>query len=268
MKKIISILLLNLPYFIYAQERDKVSLIIQYDYKSVKDTSNMDKKSQDFLQLEVGKHISKFYSINTFRVDSAIKAEESSGNSNVANAFSNVLKVGKRGELYTIYQNYPTKSITVIDRIVKDVYKYDEPFAELNWKILPDTMTIIGYKVQKATCVFGDRVYEAWYSADIPVDKGPWKLHGLPGLILKANDKQNYFTFTAVGISVPKVPISLMADLGDKKIVTDKDIFLLQQEKFLKNPLGALNNSGVRVDTSKLPFTTKPYNMIERPIHK
>ena len=43
---------------------------------------------------------------------------------------------------------------------------------------------------------------------DIPVSDGPWKLGGLPGLILEAYDKGHQYTFTAVGLErVAEEPI-------------------------------------------------------------
>ena len=37
-------------------------------------------------------------------------------------------------------------------------------------------------------------------SVDIPISDGPWKLCGLPGLILRAYDHSNSFIFNCVGI--------------------------------------------------------------------
>lgn len=34
----------------------------------------------------------------------------------------------------------------------------------------------------------------------MPISDGPWKLNGLPGLILKAGDNSGQYEFTAVGI--------------------------------------------------------------------
>jgi hypothetical protein len=40
---------------------------------------------------------------------------------------------------------------------------------------------------KKATTNFRGRYWEAWYTEEIPIGQGPWKLCGLPGMILKAN---------------------------------------------------------------------------------
>jgi hypothetical protein len=47
---------------------------------------------------------------------------------------------------------------------------------------------------------FRGRNYIAWYSPDIPKPYGPWKLFGLPGMILEARDKERKFHFEAMQI--------------------------------------------------------------------
>jgi len=44
---------------------------------------------------------------------------------------------------------------------------------------------ISDYNVTKAKVEFRGRKYEAWFSEEIPINAGPWKFFGLPGLILE-----------------------------------------------------------------------------------
>lgn len=59
---------------------------------------------------------------------------------------------------------------------------------------------IEGYACQQASCSFRGRNWTAWYTTAIPISDGPWKLWGLPGLILEAYDADNYYHFTFRGI--------------------------------------------------------------------
>ena len=55
------------------------------------------------------------------------------------------------------------------------------------------------------------RTYTAWYAHDIPIGDGPWKFHGLPGLILKVNDKAKDYYWTCTALYQPQweSPISI-----------------------------------------------------------
>src|SRR5690606_32559800 len=89
-----------------------------------------------------------------------------------------------------------------IDQIYKDAgrdYLLDEEMPELDWEILEDTKDIGGYICQKAVANFKGRVYEAWFTTEIPMPFGPWKLQGLPGLILAAADTKNEVIFEYAG---------------------------------------------------------------------
>ena len=84
--------------------------------------------------------------------------------------------------------------------------KYKEPVygrekrEKIDWKLEPETKQfgkIIGHK---ATGLFRGKNYTAWYTKDIPLPFGPWKLQGLPGLILEAYDdkKEMYLYFKSI----------------------------------------------------------------------
>ncbi|MEL1244715.1 GLPGLI family protein [Flavobacterium sp. DGU11] len=71
---------------------------------------------------------------------------------------------------------------------VKDTY-------DINWNITGDTKKIAGYNCIKATTVFRGREWVAWFAPDIALPFGPWKFHGLPGLILEVYDITNRYTY-------------------------------------------------------------------------
>ena len=48
--------------------------------------------------------------------------------------------------------------------------------------------------------MFRGREWTVFYTEDIPLMDGPWKFHGLPGLIMKASDENGHYTFECIGI--------------------------------------------------------------------
>ena len=75
------------------------------------------------------------------------------------------------------------------------VLEYEEPAAKFAWELLPETDSVGGYLCQKAETEFKGRVYEAWFCPEIPIDAGPYKFRGLPGLILKVEDKAGDYSW-------------------------------------------------------------------------
>lgn len=40
--------------------------------------------------------------------------------------------------------------------------------------------------------------WTAWFTTELPISDGPYKFHGLPGLILKIYDKTNTYSFDII----------------------------------------------------------------------
>lgn len=82
-----------------------------------------------------------------------------------------------------------------------------DSIPKINWKILDETKEIGDFKCFKASCNFRGRDYTAWFTLEIPLPYGPWKLQGLPGLILEAydTDKEIYFYFKSIEYPSDKV---------------------------------------------------------------
>lgn len=82
-------------------------------------------------------------------------------------------------------------------------YIVGEKIKKIKWNITQEFKTISGFKAQKAEGLFRGRNYTAWFTNEIPIKYGPWKLNGLPGLILNVLDDKNEVMFYAKSIKVP-----------------------------------------------------------------
>lgn len=100
-----------------------------------------------------------------------------------------------------VYTNYPTEGTLTGTAMPFKRYYYEEPVETPQWRLLPDTMTILGYPCRAAETDFRGRTWRVWYAPDIAVDAGPWKLHGLPGLILRAEDSNKEYMIDCIGLS-------------------------------------------------------------------
>lgn len=85
---------------------------------------------------------------------------------------------------------------------------YDEPFSEIEWDIVEDsTKTILDYQCITATTDYHGRKWTVWFTPEIPMQDGPWKLRGLPGLILEASEPSGQHSFVATGLEQSRQPI-------------------------------------------------------------
>ena len=81
------------------------------------------------------------------------------------------------------------------DAFGKHIYLYyDKP--KISWNITHESNQILGYQCKLAYSEYRGRKYKVWYTSDVPLPFGPWKLNGLPGLILKA-EIDDKFSFEA-----------------------------------------------------------------------
>lgn len=175
------------------------SMEFVYDYSFSVDTLERldDNRKNDKMLLQIAPGgVSKFSSYKNLTVDSLIMnlSQEQMVDAILDGKLSN-------GEFMTIYKNYPKGKITHSEKICQDWLLYEEDMPVLDWRLTDNTDTILGYECREAKCDFRGREWTVWYSEDIPVMDGPWKLCGLPGLIMAASDEKGEYTFECVGIN-------------------------------------------------------------------
>ncbi|MFC6267042.1 GLPGLI family protein [Frigoriflavimonas asaccharolytica] len=64
-----------------------------------------------------------------------------------------------------------------------------DKFEDLNWIIQKEKKTLLTYECTLATTEFRGRKYKAWFTYDLKNNAFPWKLKGLPGVILAFEDE-------------------------------------------------------------------------------
>ena len=143
------------------------------------------------------------------------------------------------GQPNFVYKHIPAEGKLTFATYHVDWFKYSEPIPALQWKIEGKDSVIAGYHCQAATTSLRGRRWRAWFTLDIPVSDGPWKLCGLPGLILRATDEQGYFDFDCTGIASIEIPPIELAK-NNYVSCTPEEAFKMEQER-RENPLAFLN---------------------------
>ncbi len=169
-----------------------------YDYRCCVDTTGRleDNISSDNMLLQIGPDgMSKFSSYRNLTVDSILM--RSSREQIVDAAIEGKLSTG---EFMTIYKNHPSGRLTHTEKICEDWFRYDEDMPEFDWELTDSVTNVLGYECHGAVCSFRGRRWTVFYAEEIPLADGPWKLHGLPGLIMKASDEKGHYTFECIGI--------------------------------------------------------------------
>ena len=85
--------------------------------------------------------------------------------------------------------------VTALELIFPNRYLSKEPLAKVDWTLTEDTLTISGLLCHRAIGRLYGKQWTAWYTEEIPSSAGPWKLRGLPGLIVKAEDSESVHCF-------------------------------------------------------------------------
>lgn len=216
----------------YAQKKiDEVYLKCQYDYTYIQDTLS-GKTAKDWLVLQIGKNMSKCYSYYSMQVDSIFASPDRDVilRQQINAAIGSKTEWPHKSMKAYVYKNYPQGKMTVTDGLLMQDYIYEDTLYAQNWVIQDSSKLILGHECQKAVCHYRGHCWTAWFAMDIPITDGPWKLCGLPGLIMEATTEDNSHAFKLLGMEkVSKEPIVFSKTyVGNNKF--EKTTF----EKFLK----------------------------------
>ena len=246
---------------IHQDSIDTSSLVAVYDYEC--QTQDADGKAvTDKMKvcLQVGQHCTRSYPYRKFR-------EDTEGYDYFTPDELPLLRVESLCFMPEVWTDYPEGKVTVRDAIPPTIYETQEERKPIVWTLCEDTLTVAGFPCKTATCQLHGRKWTALYSEDIPTSAGPWKLCGLPGLILKVYDTNRLYTFETVGIERGKHPIQQYEYKGYKKRTRAE--VQKYQRTFTENWLKAVGwrsgtvDAGGHVVLGEAVSKFTPYNPLE-----
>lgn len=204
----IFLVLCIIAHTLYAQRVEIIEpALLECEYYKRVVTDTLDRKNDykaDYARLRIGKNTSMFYYPKQLHWDSLgidkksqtmafLEYSQKTGGKSIAGVFKEY-----------VYKNFPKNKVTVLDHFALMHWIYEEEWEKPQWTLQDSAKVILEYPCQMAVTHYRGRTWYAWFTFDIPISDGPWKLCGLPGLILEAFDKDNDYSFTATQLIINK----------------------------------------------------------------
>ena len=239
MKQIIATAILMAAGAAYASSPALYECIYRYDMKGTSGNKEFSEVSDCILL--IGEEQSKFYDYNVFRLDSVSATPGASDD--VVKKFNEELMKSETYFDQEVNTSLKDDKITVYCDMAPERYKYDQKLPLITWEETDEPANICGYQCKKATGEYGGRKWQAWYAEEIAVPFGPWKIFGLPGLVLKAADESGNHSFEAIvfrqgnrEFAPSKIPNQV--SIGHEK-------FIEMKNDYDKNPEAAINPESI-----------------------
>ena len=141
--------------------------------------------------LQVGVNATRFLPEGRYKADSVLKVI-----GRPSTPQSNYITDGDIFHFFDTYSISDSKCRFTC-RLGMDDIMYEETLPAIDWELQDSVSKICGFQFRSARGTFRGRTYFVFYAEDIPVSAGPWKLRGLPGLILHADADNGKFVFHA-----------------------------------------------------------------------
>jgi len=139
-----------------------------------------------------------------------------------------------------IYIDFSIRALYESTYLGKNNVVIEENLYPFDWNITGETKQIADYICTKATTRFRGRDYEVWFTEEIATQAGPWKMHGLPGLILELYDTEHLIVIHAKKISTQSLGKEQAGLIN--KIQKTKTISFREYDKLFKKHAQELIN--------------------------
>lgn len=232
---------------VVAQEGEPVLASVTYQFIHVSDTNNRNNPIREEMILCLGQTSSKYTS---YKIESNIikarkrSAAESAGGGpvRVVAGFPMAVVNGPGVTEAVLFQHPKENKLNKVASIGMTEYLVESTLPQIDWKIGKETRAIGGYTCQKATGNYAGRSYTAWFTTDLPFKNGPWKLSGLPGLIMEAKDAKDEVQFLFKEISKDTAFQNTGTSSFKRLVKVNEKAFDRAREAWLQDPAGVMKS--------------------------
>lgn len=216
---------------LFAQEPLPAIAKVHYDFKHINDSTQREQFIRDETVSYLNLQASYYTSYSSKRMQEELKKQMQSP------TFDGNLSINTRSTpLTTSYLlDASEEQLLEVVAVAGDHFAVQQTYPMQDWEILGDRKEIGGYHCQNAKTTFRGRTYMAWFTTELPFPYGPWKLHGLPGLILDARDTKNEVVFAYAGFDKLE-GTNIQVALPQNTMNSSADEVKKVQEAFNANP--------------------------------
>lgn len=194
--------------FLVAQDQTVLNVVYEFTY--VRDLENKETPYKDNMILSLGKQHSRYCTEKLYNDNSLENIKKRQARQNIPTTAATTVLVGSplltinnSGPIISeeVIKNFADQKMSVNANVAFRGYRIKSKIPQIKWEIKDDKKTIANYTCQNAIGSYGGRTYNVWFAPDLPFQDGPWKLSGLPGLILEVHDDKNEVSFIAKEIT-------------------------------------------------------------------
>ena len=140
--------------------------------------------------------------------------------------------------------DHANKNILAFEPIGRTMMLVEDTYNKLDWKVTQEAKQISGYNCVKATTSYRGRDWVVWFTPDIPLPYGPWKLHSLPGLIIEATETTDTYTWRIEKIEYKK---SVIFSKDFKDLVVTKNTAPISKKQYVEDEAEYMDNVFARM---------------------
>jgi GLPGLI family protein len=227
---------------VFAQKAEPILYSVVYQFIHVKDTNNRQYQVRRDMLLDIGATNAKYCNfIKEQQLKQSLKNNtvtiKPQGLKTVVGRPLVIVNSDEGSDEY-FYQTPSEKKIFRYEFMAMNLYEVESTLKTINWKITAETKTIQNYTCQKAIGTFSGRTYTAWFTTALPFNYGPWKLWGLPGLIVEAYDDKKEVAFICKMIIKNTDDENLILVSNTRSIKITEEKFVKAKQNFYQDPIG------------------------------
>ncbi len=221
------------------------------------DSTNLADKNREEMLLFIGNKVSLFMSYNRAITDTVraalLLAEQKGLDSQIL--MDQYAASGRQVSRfrYRIYKNFAENNLCYHEYVPQNYLVYEEPINVMKWKLIAGEERVIkNYKVKKATTYYGGRNWIAWFTPDIPINDGPYKFSGLPGLIVKIEDSRGHYAFSLISFETLNTPRPIERIIRSNEVKTNREIFLKTVENLRANMIPLVQDAQFSTEAQRV----------------